>query len=137
MKQKPSAMMQYLAALIQEGEPFDDNLHYALKTFGSSEEWKAMFSKKTGEYRKFLYRIYLLSNAWKQKRDAIFSRCGEVCERCRKRKAIQIHHITYANIGDELPEDLLAVCDLCHLDLHKKQSETPNDDKRATNGGLE
>jgi predicted HNH restriction endonuclease len=38
---------------------------------------------------------------------------------CHIEKATQVHHLTYARIFFEEPEDLIAVCASCHFQLHK------------------
>jgi 5-methylcytosine-specific restriction endonuclease McrA len=64
------------------------------------------------------YNEYLTSPLWRERRDCIMERANHRCEVCRKRAAYQIHHLTYARAGRELPDDLIAVCDRCHDDYH-------------------
>lgn len=60
---------------------------------------------------------------WQTMRRIIFARCNGICEHCHIRKAEQGHHLTYDRLGCELPEDLLAVCRLCHEELHGIERE--------------
>lgn len=42
------------------------------------------------------------------------------CLVCRAtRREIQLHHITYENLGNERYSDVIALCKLCHDNLHK------------------
>jgi hypothetical protein len=38
---------------------------------------------------------------------------------------VQVHHLTYENIGREKDEDLLAVCERCHRSFHDLPNATP------------
>ena len=50
-------------------------------------------------------------------------RINPVCEICQSAYNLQIHHIRYPEIwGEEQPEDLMTVCDRCHIEIHKKTS---------------
>lgn len=56
---------------------------------------------------------------WKEIKEGLFEIRGDTCERCKKKKGIQVHHLTYERFGgDELPEDLLIVCRGCHMKEH-------------------
>ena len=64
------------------------------------------------------YGQYIRSKEWKAKRDAILRRANNRCEACRKRKATQVHHLTYERLFNEKHTDLLAVCARCHAKEH-------------------
>ncbi len=68
------------------------------------------------------YLQYLASEDWQRKRKAVLRRAGYRCERCRKAKPLDIHHLTYARFGNEDLEDLRALCRDCHwwADLVRK-----------------
>lgn len=65
------------------------------------------------------YAEYLMSQAWRDKRQKVMDRAGGICEGCRNAKATQVHHLTYAHIFDELLFELVAVCDDCHSKAHE------------------
>lgn len=67
------------------------------------------------------YQKYLRSTAWKKKRFAVMKRCRGMCERCSKWPVTNVHHLSYANVGDEPLGDLLGVCAQCHLELHERR----------------
>jgi len=64
------------------------------------------------------YQTYLNSSAWKEKRLKVLTRAKFKCEKCKKRQAWQIHHLTYERIYDEELSDLQAVCGQCHMKIH-------------------
>lgn len=70
------------------------------------------------------YQNYLdNSPKWKAKRFRVFVRAKFVCEKCRRRKATQVHHKTYKRIFNEPLSDLLAVCAPCHRKIHGIKSK--------------
>lgn len=64
------------------------------------------------------YQTYLYSKKWKVKRRKVLSRAKYKCERCKKRQATQVHHLTYKRIFNEKLSDLMAVCAKCHMEIH-------------------
>lgn len=64
------------------------------------------------------YAEYLQTLHWRRTRNAALMRAGYACEDCGKRTGLQVHHLTYARIGAERPEDLCVLCDPCHGDAH-------------------
>src|SRR3954469_18543490 len=60
------------------------------------------------------YNGYLRSAEWKMRREGILLRSQGRCEKCARRMPIQVHHLTYERVGNELPEDLAALCFDCH-----------------------
>ncbi len=66
------------------------------------------------------YGTYLKSDIWKEKRIKILRRDKYICQKCFKNNATDIHHLTYKNFGFEKLDELLALCRLCHEELHAK-----------------
>jgi RNase P subunit RPR2 len=64
------------------------------------------------------YQDYIQSPEWEKVRKRILKRARGKCEKCRKRPPLQVHHLTYARLGNERDEDLLAVCGPCHQSFH-------------------
>lgn len=67
------------------------------------------------------YVRYLHSAAWAAKRAAVLARADGRCEDCGAvvpAGETEVHHLTYARMGDELPEDLLALCPADHRRRH-------------------
>ena len=66
------------------------------------------------------YVEYLQSEEWKERRKELMEQADWTCSKCGA-KATQLHHISYANIGDEmLDDDVVAVCNDCHKEIHGK-----------------
>jgi hypothetical protein len=58
---------------------------------------------------------YLRSTHWELLRDAyLTSRCAE----CKQHIRTELHHVTYARVGHERPNDLLELCRTCHQNRH-------------------
>lgn len=64
------------------------------------------------------YTTYLESSEWTEKSRSTIAAAGGVCSMCNSRRATQAHHLTYERVGEELPEDLAAVCLSCHKQQH-------------------
>jgi 5-methylcytosine-specific restriction endonuclease McrA len=69
--------------------------------------------------RRYYYRSYLQSDAWKRKRYVVLKRDNWQCVYCGAR-ATEVHHLKYAkyNIGKEPIEWLVSVCQDCHKSQH-------------------
>jgi hypothetical protein len=67
---------------------------------------------------KVRYLNYIRSAQWERTRNEHLFRCDYLCELCRQRRAIQVHHWSYARLGYEHPLDLCAVCVRCHHLIH-------------------
>src|SRR5579872_6752263 len=73
----------------------------------------------------FAYKTYLASREWALKREAVRRRSGNKCERCKKGPQDAVHHLTYANVGNEPLENLQAICRPCHEFLSGKSDYDP------------
>ena len=96
------------------------------------------------------YRKYLQSDAWKRKRKRVLKGAGYKCEVCHKAKATNVHHLSYARVGQNpkrrrareiMPRhagpilvrrgDLIATCYACHDKLHNgKLTQRKNGKKK-------
>lgn len=67
------------------------------------------------------YDAYLLSPKWRAIREQVLKRDKWTCRvmRCG-RPATQVHHLTYERVGDEWPDDLVAICAECHDHCHDR-----------------
>jgi hypothetical protein len=72
------------------------------------------------------YHWYLSSAFWRERREHILRRANYICEKCHKRPATQVHHVTYLRVFNELPSDLLALCRSCHSEIHYRQPANDN-----------
>lgn len=64
------------------------------------------------------YEQYLLTPEWRARAERAKARAGWRCQFCNSSKNLEAHHRTYERRGTELDEDLVALCDRCHGDLH-------------------
>ena len=78
------------------------------------------------------YQEYLLSPEWKTIKKKIITRAKGCCEGCGEAKPLEVHHLTYDRIGQELLTDLAAYCSECHGKAHEK-SEPSDWNKYLTN----
>lgn len=80
------------------------------------------------------YDDYLKTKHWRAKRKAIIEERQGVCEKCKKKIVekgkMHVHHKTYVRIGDELPSDLMLLCEDCHHDIHNKRKKKTTGSKR-------
>lgn len=71
------------------------------------------------------YAAYLCSREWSVLKEAVKSRSGGICERCRVNKMDHVHHLTYSRKYSERLEDLQACCKKCHDFIHGKSQIDP------------
>ena len=71
------------------------------------------------------YQQYLASREWRAKRKEVIELADGICKRCASRPIENVHHITYANIGQESLSDLLGVCRPCHEYLAAERNDDP------------
>lgn len=67
------------------------------------------------------YRRYLKSGAWRDVRTKILDRDGYACRACGCGNSLQVHHLTYKNVGYERGSDLITLCKPCHERCHGRQ----------------
>lgn len=69
----------------------------------------------TDDIESYDYNSYIESDAWKEKARHIRERDGYRCRICGcSDDALEVHHITYANLYQEQDDDLITVCHSCH-----------------------
>jgi 5-methylcytosine-specific restriction endonuclease McrA len=64
------------------------------------------------------YSEYLNSAEWQLVRAKVMARCRGFCEGCGEARATQVHHLTYAHVGEEFLFELVGLCDACHDRIH-------------------
>jgi len=82
--------------------------------------------KLANETDKEHYARYLMSSVWATKRNAAYDRANNahvvahrgMCENCKRRPSVAVHHTTYERKFHEKLEDLLVVCERCHEYFH-------------------
>lgn len=78
---------------------------------------EALRGSNPGQERKDLYRHYLSSSDWSNLRKAVIAR-DKSCRLCASAKSLNVHHRTYARVGDEDLDDLTLLCRRCHERHH-------------------
>jgi hypothetical protein len=69
------------------------------------------------------YREYLRHPRFLKVRAVVFRRAAGRCERCGLRPPTEPHHLRYPPWGEfDVPENLIAVCNPCHCEIHGKAS---------------
>lgn len=80
------------------------------------------------------YHDYMRSDKWREMRikriRADLGMCrGWVVEKdgrghlCLSRDRLEVHHLTYARLGNERLADLITVCKKCHSAIHKQSKK--------------
>lgn len=90
-----------------------------LSKFNQQQQYKPKFSKPITDFYKKL-QTRLRRPSWKKLRQTILERDKYLCQRCKKTKARDVHHLTYDRLGHELQSDLMSVCRPCHRKIHRK-----------------
>ena len=74
------------------------------------------------------YDKYMKSDAWAKKRAERLELDDNKCVMCERPNGLQkdgvtpilqVHHISYKNLGNEPMEDLVSLCPSCHKRIHK------------------
>jgi hypothetical protein len=65
---------------------------------------------------------YLKSDHWKAVRGRALLRAGGYCAGCRRQmRHLEVHHLTYRNLGQEKESDLMVLCHRCHEKEHGRR----------------
>ena len=103
--------------------PFDAALEAT-----SEQEFERLYQARLSEHQlevarrqtawRQKYEAYLQTDVWRAKRARVLARDRGVCQCCFDLPATQVHHLTYAYLGDELLFELISVCNDCHERIH-------------------
>lgn len=65
------------------------------------------------------YRSYMSSADWEARKRAYFRKKKKACRACTYYGPdIDLHHLSYVNLGSEPNSDLMALCERCHRFVH-------------------
>lgn len=67
------------------------------------------------------YLAYIISPEWRKKRVQAFTHYGKKCSKCPMKTHLQVHHLSYKNLGNEPMEDLCILCKGCHQKEHGRK----------------
>jgi len=76
--------------------------------------------QRVGGNREWYRQKYLKSPHWYAVRAQKIKEAGGKCESCKKSGQLDVHHLSYKNLGHERMNDLQALCRKCHKKRHKK-----------------
>jgi hypothetical protein len=110
-------------AVLRSAPELDRDLKYRLYAEQDKEIKQVLVQYASlWKLRQSLYRVYVTEGSpeWHCRRRAALARDNYTCTICGTRRATQVHHITYAHLGNEPLEDLQSVCEECHSDLHNE-----------------
>jgi 5-methylcytosine-specific restriction endonuclease McrA len=77
------------------------------------------------------YTEYLKTSEWQTRRKLVMERANGLCEGCRSRPAVQVHHLTYEHVCEEFLWELVAICEPCHKRAHADEDEAKTEDPYA------
>jgi len=88
------------------------------------DEWLKTNKKKIdvkAAIKKMPYKKYIVSKAWKERRQLLLEAHGTKCELCGHdhHKAKHVHHNNYKTRGEEKDTDLMVLCPDCHNKFHE------------------
>lgn len=75
-------------------------------------KFKAMLEVESARWWQW-YDAYLKTTEWDMRRQAVLRR-DPICKACESMESVQVHHLTYAHVGNEPLFDLVGVCRDCH-----------------------
>lgn len=91
-------------------ERSNKSYYFSTRKPTSAGKWVAIKPTAYGEYLK--------SGAWEDIKKNYFNGKKKSCEVCNSTAKVSLHHKYYAERGQEKIEDLIALCDVCHKEVH-------------------
>lgn len=113
---------------LKERTPFDDSIaerYEDLRRARLLREQRLRDLQKEQKQREWWtwYDRYLMTPEWKARRALVLKRANGLCEGCREHRATQVHHTTYAHVGNEFLFELVALCNECHERYHEEKAD--------------
>lgn len=70
------------------------------------------------------YHAHINSAKWRSFKASVVAERGKKCQRCgTKTKKLELHHIHYRNFGNEAPDDVELLCNICHAREHQRRQK--------------
>ncbi len=76
--------------------------------------------------KKVNYHAYIKSEQWRKKRLKRLKMDGFCCQfrvgrfKCGAKNNLEVHHLSYKNLGNERFKELITLCSLHHKRVHKQ-----------------
>jgi hypothetical protein len=86
--------------------------------FDDDDELDRAWKAREEALRTMPYPDYLLTPEWAERRRGALRRADHACRTCGAGGRLHVHHRTYERRGEEPPDDLLVLCEDCHLAVH-------------------
>lgn len=83
------------------------------------------------------YYSYITSKKWAKRRRRYYATNPNVCKVCGSREDLQLHHISYENLGNEPDKDLVPLCNLHHEAFHDTIGGSRKEMRRETRTFIE
>lgn len=84
---------------------------------------RALTAEERTYYRSLTYNAYLHTPHWRVVRNRALRLAGFKCTKCQVGRELQVHHLSYDRLGEELDTDLEVLCRGCHLGLHVHEAK--------------
>lgn len=69
------------------------------------------------------YNSHIKSRKWKKLRYERLELDCFKCFACGEDNRLQMHHTNYENFGNETLDDIVTLCESCHIEVHKMSVE--------------
>jgi hypothetical protein len=66
------------------------------------------------------YQAVMQSAGWRRRRSQAIRQAGRRCQECGAAGPLDVHHLSYAHLGDERPYELAVLCERCHERVHDR-----------------
>lgn len=73
----------------------------------------------------YWYSLYTRSERWLRIKEKKFKQVGKICEICKSKERIVVHHKTYERVTYEKMDDLQILCRECHSILPHDSYHVP------------
>lgn len=71
---------------------------------------------------------YQMSDEWQKRRYHILRERGYQCEKCGRKRLVEVSHKNADLMGDEPDSDLTVLCEWCHQELVKERRKNESTD---------
>lgn len=96
-----------------------DHERGVLAYYANQEKQKTRKARKReGHGKRLTYTTYINSRAWEKRRNLYWQSFGKRCAACDTHSYVQLHHMSYKQLGNEPDNHLIALCQAHHKQYH-------------------